>query len=106
MTIRVWPAQEAEARFTELLETCLRDGPQLITQGVRRGGGSRSDRGMAAACERSKANAQAIASHRLGTSGPSDPAARQMAPSSSASRRVKGRRNVLASRANCTRGIP
>jgi prevent-host-death family protein len=32
MTIRVWPAQEAEARFTELLETCLRDGPQLITR--------------------------------------------------------------------------
>lgn len=27
-----WPVQDAKARFSELLETCLRDGPQVVTR--------------------------------------------------------------------------
>lgn len=27
-----WSAQDAEVRFSELLETCLKDGPQIVTQ--------------------------------------------------------------------------
>ena len=27
-----WPVQDAKARFSELLETCLREGPQLVTK--------------------------------------------------------------------------
>jgi prevent-host-death family protein len=27
-----WPVQDAKARFSELLETCLRKGPQLVTK--------------------------------------------------------------------------
>ncbi len=27
-----WAVQDAKARFSELLETCLEDGPQLITK--------------------------------------------------------------------------
>ena len=27
-----WAVQDAKARFSELLETCLRDGPQLVTK--------------------------------------------------------------------------
>ena len=27
-----WPVQDAKARFSELLETCLRDGPQIVTK--------------------------------------------------------------------------
>jgi antitoxin Phd len=27
-----WPVQDAKARFSELLETCLKDGPQLVTK--------------------------------------------------------------------------
>lgn len=27
-----WPVQDAKARFSELLDTCLRDGPQLVTR--------------------------------------------------------------------------
>ncbi len=30
--MRSWPVQDAKARFSELLETCLRDGPQLVTK--------------------------------------------------------------------------
>ena len=30
--MKPWPVQEAKARFSELLETCLRDGPQLVTR--------------------------------------------------------------------------
>jgi antitoxin Phd len=30
--MRAWPVQDAKARFSELLETCLRDGPQLVTR--------------------------------------------------------------------------
>jgi prevent-host-death family protein len=30
--LRVWPVQDAKARFSELLETCLREGPQLVTR--------------------------------------------------------------------------
>ncbi len=29
--MKSWPVQDAEARFSELLDTCLRDGPQLVT---------------------------------------------------------------------------
>ena len=28
----LWPVQDAKARFSELLETCLRDGPQIVTR--------------------------------------------------------------------------
>jgi prevent-host-death family protein len=27
-----WPVQDAKARFSEFLETCLRDGPQMVTK--------------------------------------------------------------------------
>jgi antitoxin Phd len=27
-----WPVQDAKARFSELLETCLNDGPQVVTK--------------------------------------------------------------------------
>jgi antitoxin Phd len=27
-----WPVHDAKARFSELLETCLKDGPQVITK--------------------------------------------------------------------------
>lgn len=27
-----WPVQDAKARFSELLATCLREGPQLVTR--------------------------------------------------------------------------
>ena len=27
-----WPVQDAKARFSELLDTCLKDGPQLVTK--------------------------------------------------------------------------
>ncbi|HVA23217.1 MAG TPA: type II toxin-antitoxin system Phd/YefM family antitoxin [Chloroflexota bacterium] len=29
---KAWPVQDAKARFSELLETCLDDGPQVITK--------------------------------------------------------------------------
>ncbi|MDZ4761576.1 MAG: type II toxin-antitoxin system Phd/YefM family antitoxin [Alphaproteobacteria bacterium] len=32
MHIKSWPVQDAKARFSELLEACLRDGPQLVTK--------------------------------------------------------------------------
>lgn len=30
--MKIWPVQDAKARFSELLETCLRDGPQMVTR--------------------------------------------------------------------------
>jgi len=27
-----WPVQDAKARFSELLDTCLREGPQAVTR--------------------------------------------------------------------------
>lgn len=30
--MRAWPVQDAKARFSELLETCLREGPQVVTK--------------------------------------------------------------------------
>jgi antitoxin Phd len=30
--VKIWPVQDAKARFSELLETCLREGPQLVTR--------------------------------------------------------------------------
>lgn len=30
--MRNWPVQDAKARFGELLETCLREGPQIVTK--------------------------------------------------------------------------
>jgi antitoxin Phd len=27
-----WPVQDAKARFSEMLETCLTDGPQMVTR--------------------------------------------------------------------------
>ncbi|KAA5601116.1 type II toxin-antitoxin system Phd/YefM family antitoxin [Blastochloris sulfoviridis] len=30
--MRSWPVQDAKARFSELLETCLTEGPQLVTR--------------------------------------------------------------------------
>jgi antitoxin Phd len=27
-----WPVHDAKARFSEMLETCLKDGPQVITK--------------------------------------------------------------------------
>jgi prevent-host-death family protein len=31
-TMRAWPVQDAKARFSEMLETCLREGPQVVTK--------------------------------------------------------------------------
>lgn len=28
----VWPVQDAKARFSELLDTCLAEGPQIVTR--------------------------------------------------------------------------
>lgn len=30
--MRSWPVQDAKARFSELLNACLRDGPQVVTR--------------------------------------------------------------------------
>jgi prevent-host-death family protein len=30
--MRMWAVQDAKARFSELLETCLREGPQGVTK--------------------------------------------------------------------------
>lgn len=30
--MKAWPVQDAKARFSELLETCLKDGPQVVTR--------------------------------------------------------------------------
>jgi antitoxin Phd len=32
MTPKRWPVQDAKARFSELLETSLREGPQIVTR--------------------------------------------------------------------------
>jgi prevent-host-death family protein len=31
-SMRSWPVQDAKARFSEMLETCLREGPQVVTK--------------------------------------------------------------------------
>jgi prevent-host-death family protein len=28
----IWPVQQAKARFSELLDTCQREGPQLVSR--------------------------------------------------------------------------
>jgi len=28
----IWPVQEAKARFSEFLDTCLQDGPQVVSR--------------------------------------------------------------------------
>lgn len=30
--MKAWPVQDAKARFSEMLETCLTEGPQLVTR--------------------------------------------------------------------------
>jgi antitoxin Phd len=30
--VQTWPVQDAKARFSELLDTCLRDGPQAVSR--------------------------------------------------------------------------
>ena len=30
--MQTWPVQDAKARFSEFLETCLNDGPQMVTK--------------------------------------------------------------------------
>lgn len=30
--MRHWPVQDAKARFSELLATCLKEGPQVVTR--------------------------------------------------------------------------
>jgi antitoxin Phd len=30
--MRTWPVQDAKARFSEFLDTCLREGPQVVTK--------------------------------------------------------------------------
>jgi prevent-host-death family protein len=32
MIVRAWPVQDAKARFSEMLETCLKEGPQVVTK--------------------------------------------------------------------------
>ena len=30
--MKSWPVQDAKARFSELLETCIAEGPQMVTK--------------------------------------------------------------------------
>jgi antitoxin Phd len=30
--VKHWPVQDAKARFSEFLDTCLREGPQIVTK--------------------------------------------------------------------------
>lgn len=30
--MQIWPVQDAKARFSELLDTCLREGPQTVSR--------------------------------------------------------------------------
>lgn len=30
--MQIWPVQDAKARFSEFLDTCISDGPQMITR--------------------------------------------------------------------------
>ncbi|MDM0016262.1 type II toxin-antitoxin system Phd/YefM family antitoxin [Variovorax saccharolyticus] len=30
--MKAWPVQDAKARFSEFLETCLAEGPQMVTR--------------------------------------------------------------------------
>jgi antitoxin Phd len=30
--MKAWPVQDAKARFSEMLDACLRDGPQMVTR--------------------------------------------------------------------------
>ena len=30
--MRAWPVHDAKARFSEMLETCLKEGPQVVTK--------------------------------------------------------------------------
>ena len=30
--MKIWPVQDAKARFSELLDRCLREGPQIVTK--------------------------------------------------------------------------
>jgi len=30
--MQTWPIQDAKARFSEFLETCLAEGPQMVTK--------------------------------------------------------------------------
>jgi len=30
--MRAWPVQDAKARFSEMLEACLKEGPQTVTK--------------------------------------------------------------------------
>ena len=32
MTLPAWPVQDAKARFSELLDTCIAQGPQMVTK--------------------------------------------------------------------------
>jgi prevent-host-death family protein len=32
LKMKAWPVQDAKARFSELLDTCLREGPQIVTK--------------------------------------------------------------------------
>lgn len=30
--MKSWPVQDAKSRFSEMLETCLKEGPQMVTR--------------------------------------------------------------------------
>jgi antitoxin Phd len=30
--MKAWPVQDAKARFSEFLEACIKDGPQIVTK--------------------------------------------------------------------------
>ncbi len=32
MNAKTWPVQDAKARFSEMLDACVRDGPQVVTK--------------------------------------------------------------------------
>jgi len=32
IAVRQWPVQDAKARFSEMLDACLKDGPQIVSK--------------------------------------------------------------------------
>jgi antitoxin Phd len=32
VSLKCWPVQNAKARFSELIDTCLKEGPQIVTR--------------------------------------------------------------------------
>src|SRR6218665_2762894 len=72
--MKSWPVQDAKARFSEFLDACLADGPQIVTKR-----GTEAAVLAPAAC-RSQALAQGIAVVGRGPYGTAGATARRCAP--------------------------